>query len=202
MTEPEVNPYQTHNLGAAVAVQAGGAIAEDGLFVVRRRGTLLPPFCVKCGMAAQGDPMKLTARRAIRPRWLQVVITILLGPSAIIFLNMALERATVRAHLCHAHRRRELQLRWLVFAMIAGSVAAFLICMALAAIYGEIWWFAIAFLAFAIGMVGIMFAELRSKPLVARKLTKRDVWLDGVHPALYLVTAQGPTSAQAQHDND
>lgn len=178
------NPYAAPQTGHAVAPggmpmrqQGEIGIWHTGKTLVMHQAATLPDVCVKSNQPASGK----TLRRKLswHPSW--VALTILISPLVYIILAAILtKRATIHIGLTDPFRKRRMIMLALAWLFGLGSLAMFVVSVAM------IDQFDAAPLLAILGVAGIFFAlifgNFGARLVRATKITDTHIHLKGCHP--------------------
>jgi|SRR5579859_5536457 len=111
-------------MSTTLGISPAGQVTRSGKTLIVPRGAILPPFCVKCGIPADGEPIKQKFRWH-SPWWIALLV---LGPLLWVIVAMINERMDLAVPLCNAHRNmprgRRRTLLIIGVLLLAASLAA------------------------------------------------------------------------------
>lgn len=87
----------------ALGLTSTGRVAKEGGILIVPRGALLPPYCIKCGLPTQGEPIKQKFRW--HEPWIAIFIFLGLLPY-VIAAAITSKKMHVAIPLCVTHQKR------------------------------------------------------------------------------------------------
>jgi hypothetical protein len=151
---------------------AAGTMWRKGRQLVTSLDATLPDRCVKCNAPSDGRRMK----RKLSWHHPAIYLTILAGLLIYVIVAVAAsKRATVFVCLCAAHRSQRTRNILIVWLLIIGGFAAFIL-----GVSNDSAWIGIAgAVAF---VAGLILAFVATRVLIAKRIDKEHAWMTGCCP--------------------